>query len=36
MEAHYPAWKLTKSVQDTMEEIYASWHRRVSKGRPYQ
>jgi CDP-paratose 2-epimerase len=25
MKAHYPGWDITKSLQDTFEEIYAAW-----------
>jgi CDP-paratose 2-epimerase len=30
MKAHYPDWKITKSVRDTMAEIHASWLKRVA------
>lgn len=29
MQAHYPEWKLTKTVQSTMEEICVSWQSRI-------
>lgn len=30
MKSHYPNWDITKDLRTTFEEIYASWHARVS------
>ena len=29
MRSHYPAWDITKSLRQTIEEIVESWHRRL-------
>ena len=29
MKAHYPKWKLTRSLKQIFEEIVASWHQRM-------
>jgi CDP-paratose 2-epimerase len=29
MNSHYPNWSITKGLQETFEEIYASWDERV-------
>jgi CDP-paratose 2-epimerase len=29
MQAHYPGWSITKSLEQTMAEIVESWHRRL-------
>src|SRR6266496_1313433 len=29
MRSHYPAWDITKSLRQTVEEIVESWHRRL-------
>ena len=29
MKAHYPNWDITKSLQETFEEIYVSWVNRI-------
>ena len=29
MRSHYPAWNITKSLRQTVEEIVESWHRRL-------
>ena len=31
MKNHYPAWDITKSLQDTFEEIYQAWINRDNK-----
>lgn len=31
MKAHYPAWDITKNLQDTFEEIVNSWHQRLQQ-----
>ena len=28
MQAHYPAWNISKSLQDLFEEIHSSWRQR--------
>jgi CDP-paratose 2-epimerase len=30
IQGHYPDWRITKSVEDTIAEIYASWLQRVA------
>ena len=30
LKAHYPDWHITKSVEDTIAEIYKSWLKRVA------
>ncbi len=30
MKTHYPSWTITKNLQQTFEEIYESWHIRLS------
>jgi CDP-paratose 2-epimerase len=30
MRRHYPNWEITRSVQDTVAEIYASWRKRAA------
>jgi CDP-paratose 2-epimerase len=30
MKAHYPAWTLTKSLDQTVAEIVESWRRRIA------
>jgi flagellar biosynthesis/type III secretory pathway ATPase len=32
MRSHYPAWNITKSLRQTVEEIVESWHRRLVAG----
>jgi CDP-paratose 2-epimerase len=29
MKAHYPSWSITKNLQETFEEIFHSWQKRV-------
>jgi CDP-paratose 2-epimerase len=29
MKAHYPAWDITRSLEQTMAEIVESWHTRL-------
>jgi CDP-paratose 2-epimerase len=29
MQAHYPAWRLTRSLEQTIGEIVDSWQRRL-------
>ena len=29
MQAHYPGWDITKSLEQTIAEIVESWHRRL-------
>ncbi len=30
MTAHYPSWRITKSVRDTLTEIHAAWAARIA------
>ncbi|MEJ7768330.1 MAG: NAD-dependent epimerase, partial [Chitinophagaceae bacterium] len=30
MKAHYPGWKITKTLDDTIEEIVNNWQKRLA------
>lgn len=32
MKAHYPGWRIVKTLPTILEEIPASWNRRLSAG----